>query len=133
MDRPLHITIRSSRIAQYYCVAVMLLSWLGIGLADIPWFMQLLLATCVVAYGWRAMLPTQLLAIRQLDYRGGSWFLHVADTVCEVNPGKKFFIGAGIISVPFTADAGKKYRLLLWPDSADADSLRRLRATLLAL
>jgi hypothetical protein len=140
MDRPqcvhlesLKLRLELSRIAGYYCAVVILLSWLSIGLAALPWYLQALLAVVVSAYGWRTIYLLHALKVSVLEFRNGSWFLHKADGLQEAILEKKIFLGAGIILLPFTLQSGKNIRLLLWPDSADAEGLRRLRATLLAL
>ncbi len=132
MDRPLQIHIKPSRIAQYYCAVVIVLSWLGIGLADLPWFVQALLVVLVLVHGWRVAISLQDPLIRALEYRNGDWYLlHGESGFCQTELEKKFFLGAGIIVLPFRLQCGECRRLLLWPDSADKDSLRRLRACLL--
>lgn len=139
MDRPQYVHLESlklhlklSRIAWYYCVVVILLSWLSIGLAALSWYVQVLLSLVVAAYGRQALRSLHNLTVSVLEFRNGSWLLHKADGLQEVMLEKKIFLGAGMMSLPFTLQSGKNIRLLLWPDSADADSLRRLRAVLLA-
>lgn len=132
MDRPLQIRIRPSHIARRYCVLVILLSWTGIGLADLPWGVQALSFAAVSMYGWLVIRSLQSQPIQMLECRQGDWFLRKADGLLDAELGKKIFVGAGIISLPFRLQ-GERLQLVLWPDSADADSLRRLRVTLLAL
>ena len=137
MDRPLqtpllHIKIKPSRIARYYCVVVILLSWLAIGLADLSLAVQMLLATIATAYGWRAMLQLRILPFSSLECRNKNWSVRIDDVLHIVELQHNFFVGAGIIVLSFQLPTGKKMRAVLWPDSADADSLRRLRTVLLA-
>ena len=132
MDRPLQIQTRPSRIARYYCAIVISLSWIGIALADLPWFVQVLSCALAAVYGWFVFRSLQVLPIQMLECRGGNWFLHKDDRLLDAELGKKIFIGAGIISLPFRLRSGEPLQLVLWPDSADTDSLRRLRAALLA-
>lgn len=132
MDRPLQIQTRPSRIAQRYCAVIIFLSWLGIGLADLPWFVQVLSCAAIAVYGWFEIRSLQVLPVQMLECRDGNWFLRKEDGLFDAELGKKNFLGAGIISLAFSLQ-GKQLRLVLWPDSADADSLRRLRAMLLAL
>lgn len=140
MDRPqclhpesLQLHIGSSRIAGYYCTVVMLLSWLGIGLAALPWCLKIILFVVVAVYSWLAFRSLRISAIPGLEFRNGSWILQRDDGLQEAVLEKKIFLGAGIISLPFRLQSGKSIRLMLWPDSADAESLRQLRAALLAL
>lgn len=140
MDRPLQIRTRAlqiqtrpSRIAQRYCAGVIFLSWLGIGLADLPWFVQVLSCAAIAVYGWCVIRSLQVMPIRMLECRDGNWFLRKDDCLFDAELGKKIFIGAGIVSLPFSLTNGERLQLVLWPDSSDADSLRRLRVALLAL
>lgn len=128
----LHIQIKLSHIAQYYCAAIILLSWLAIALAAVPLFVHMLLIAVVGAFGWRAMRQLQMLPVRAMEYRNGYWFLRVDDVLHTATLGKQYFLAYGMLSLPFHLPSGKTLRVVLWPDSADADSLRRLRVILLA-
>ena len=136
MDRPLqtpllHIKIKPSRIARYYCVVVILLSWFAIGLADLSLAVQILLSAIAAAYGWRAIRQLRTLPFSSLECRNKNWSVRIGDIFHIVELQQNFFVGAGIIALSFHLQTGKKMRAVLWPDSADADSLRRLRAVLL--
>lgn len=137
MDRPLqilllHIKIKPSRIARYYCVVVILLSWFAIGLADLSWVVQIFLGAIVAAYGWHAIRQLGALPFSSLECRNKNWSVRIGDVFHTVELQQNVFVGAGMIALSLQLPTGKKLRAVLWPDSADADSLRRLRAVLLA-
>ncbi|HSC75632.1 MAG TPA: protein YgfX [Pseudomonadales bacterium] len=139
MDRPRHnhpetlqLRLKPSRIARYYCVVVVLLSWLAIGLADLFLPAQALLMAVAGIYGWVAIRQLQALPFLALEYRNKNCFVCVDHVWRAVALERNIFVGAGMITLSFRLPAGKKNRAVLWPDSADADSLRRLRAVLLA-
>lgn len=133
MDRPLKIRIRSSRIAIYYCLLVTVLSFVAIGLTGLPLLLCLLLGGWAAVMGWRAVRAVRVPWVTGLECRAGDWFLCAGDFCCPVKFGQKIFLGLGIISVRLELETRKKIYLVLWPDSADEDSLRRLRIKLLAM
>jgi hypothetical protein len=132
MDRPLHLHLKPSCVAQYYCAAIIFLSCLAIVLAALPLLVHVLLIAVVGVYGWHAIRHLRLLPVQTLEHRSGCWFVCVDDVLQSVDLEKNIFLGYGIISLSFILPTGRKKRVVLWPDSADADSLRRLRAALLA-
>ena len=147
MDRPLHIKLKRSRIARYYCVVVIFLSWLAIGLADLSFPVQVLLSAVAAVYGWCAIRQLRKLPFYSLEYSNKKWSVQMNDALLAsalqvsglqesslqaVELQKSIFVGAGIVALSFQLPTGKKMRTVLWPDSADTDSLRRLRAVLLA-
>ena len=137
MDRPrqiplLQINIKPSRIARYYCVVVILLSWFAIGLADLSLALQIVLSVIAASYGLQAIKHLRTLPFFSLEYRNQNWYARIDDVLRAVELEKNIFVGAGMITVSFQLPTGKKIRVVLWPDSADAVSLRRLRAVLLA-
>ena len=137
MDRPrqipiLQINIKPSRIACYYCVVVILLSWFAIGLADLSLSVHIFLCVIAAAYGWQAIKYLRTLPFFSLEYRNQNWYARIGDVLRAVELEKNIFVGAGMITVSFQLPTGKKIRVVLWPDSADAVSVRRLRAVLLA-
>jgi len=108
-----------------------LLSWLAIGLADLFLFVQGFLVAIVAAYGWHAIRQLRTLPFSLLECRNKNWSVRISEDMHAVELQKNIFVGAGIIALSFRLPTGKKIRAVLWPDSADVDSLRRLRAVLL--
>jgi hypothetical protein len=129
---PLYIPIKASRIQQYYCAAVILLSWLAIALAALPLLVNILLMVAAGMHGVHVMRQLRILPVHAVEYRNGDWFLRIGDVSHAVTLDKQYFLAYGILSLLFHFRSGKHLRVVLWPDSADADNLRRLRATLLA-
>lgn len=134
MDRPLQrqiqLQIRPSRLAHSYCSGVCGLAWLAIAAADLPWWSQALLAGLVGWQGWRALRAIRQPRIACIRWQDGQWRLQGSNAVTEVVLDKRFFLTAGLVSLPFQSLTGEACRIVLWPDSADADSLRRLRVLL---
>ena len=103
---------------------------------------QILLSAVVAACGWRTVQQLRTLPFSSLEYRNKNWFVRVGggfqendlqvNSLQAVELQQNSFVGAGIIVMSFQLPTGNKMRAVLWPDSAEADSLRQLRATLLA-
>jgi hypothetical protein len=133
MDRPLQILIKPSRIARYYCLIVLLLAFFAIALTSFVLWIKVLLAATVCTYVAAQFRQLQRSTFSLLEWQDETWCLHSEMEKMEVLLEQRFFSGAGIISLPFRKQSGKRVRLLLWPDSTDEESLRRLRVRLLAL
>ena len=142
MDRPLHIKLKPSRIAHYYCAVVLFLSCLAIGLANLFLPLQVLLGVVAAVYGLHAIRQLKALPFSSLEYNNKKWSVRMGDALQAsglqednlqpVELQQNIFVGAGIIALSFQFSTGKKMRAVLWSDSADTNSLRRLRAILLA-
>ena len=130
MDRPLRLEIRPSRLAQVYCSSACGLAWFAMAVADLPWWSQVLLAGLVGWQGWCALRAIRQPPVTCLQWQDGQWRLQGPDVAVDAVLGSRMFLTAGLVSLPFRSLAGKVYRIVLWPDSADADSLRRLRVLL---
>lgn len=132
MERPLKILLEPSRIGQSYYIAITALCVLSIGLASLPVWGQGLLTGLVFWRGFLALQSERVLFCQQLEYCSGSWRLHVGGILSEAELAKNVFIGFGIVAMQFILPSGKPIRLLLWPDSAADECLRKLRVFLLA-
>lgn len=133
MDRPLQIHLKPSRIAQYYCLALLLLSLLAIVLTSFVFWIKALLVVMVFTYVLTACRQLQQVPFAILEWQQDEWCLHGRAESVMVSLQQKVFAGAGIVVLPFRSDSGKTIRLLLWPDSTDAGSLQRLRVLLFSL
>lgn len=132
MERPLTILLKPSWVGQSYYIALMILCGLSIGLADMPLWAQGLLLALVLWRGFLAVQSERILFCQQLECCSGSWRLHVGGILSEAELAKDIFIGFGIVAMQFILPSGKRVRLLLWPDSAADECLRKLRVFLLA-
>lgn len=132
MDRPLHLRPRVSRIAWMYCLSLLLLMWLAIALAALPVLLQIMMAVLVLLQTVLALRQCARPAVWQLEHQRNGWVLH-SDRGCEsVTLLPKVFTVLGVISLPFVLENGQHIRVLLWPDSAGREDLRRLRRLLQA-
>jgi hypothetical protein len=114
-------------------VVLLLLSSIAIAMAALPWVIRLVLFTVLAGYGGYAIRQLRMLPADTLECRNGDWGLRTNGVLQPVTLGDEYFLAYGILSLPFYPEPdGKTVRVLLWPDSADADNLRRLRAVLLA-
>ncbi|HQQ74891.1 MAG TPA: hypothetical protein PK031_07035 [Pseudomonadales bacterium] len=132
MERPLKILLEPSRIGQSYYITITALCVLSIGLASLPLWGQALLWALVFWRGFLVVKSERILCCQQLEYCSGSWRLHVGNVLSEAELAKNVFIGFGIVVMQFILPSGKPVRLLLWPDSATDECLRKLRFFLLA-
>lgn len=131
MDRPLRCPVKPSRFAQYCCCGMVALCCLAVCLADLSWYWQALLAAQVIGAGWRTVMAIRRSPVEAITCDAGQWQLVLAGSGQAVVPGRDTFIAAGIISLQCHLPSGKRCRIVLWPDSAPADSLRSLRKALL--
>ena len=111
-------------------LAMGVLAGIAIGLADLPRLIQLALAICLVsaltwaAWQWRRPLPgLRIKADGQLQLDAGTGIWQYADLL----PGS--FVSTGL-SVVRLRTSNATHRLVLLPDSASSDALRRLRLSL---
>ncbi len=131
MDRPLQCRISPSKIAQFFCITVLLLSCLAIVLADISLCWQVLLVLLVGCLTWHAIQTVRRPLVQCIGWQAGQWRIVGRGLADDVAVGSEIFFVAGLISLSFSLPSGKKRQVLLWPDSADAESLRCLRRILL--
>jgi hypothetical protein len=133
MDRPLKVRINPSRIAVYYCLLVTGLSYVAISLADLNIYFRALFFIVATVLFFQAFYTQKFSLITGIECQEENWFLHSGLRYEPVKIGRKFFLGLGIISLQLQRESGKVFYLVLWPDSADEDCLRRLRIRLLAI
>jgi hypothetical protein len=101
-------------------------------LAQLPWWVRIVLSLGVVAstaLEWRRWSRQRPLDLRLLpDGRWGIGTSSFDEIEATLLPGA--FRATFLIMLPLLLVDGGKRRILLWPDSAPADDLRRLRAWL---
>ncbi len=130
MDRPLQIRIDPSRIARAYSACVLLLALLAVAVAAIPFPLQCLLAVTVCVYGSCVLRELCRPPVRTLERIAGQWHLQTGDGQVDALLAPPAFVAFGVVSLRFVLPCGNRKRVFLWPDSSDADSLRRLRRAL---
>lgn len=131
MDRPLSLRPEPSRIAICYGVAVLSLAALALWLADLPGGVRLLLPTALAWLALRSWREWRQPAVTGLDWSAGCWSLCDGNKVHEAALLQPVFMAFGLVSLFFRLPTGRTVRLLLWPDSAPSEELRRLRCILL--
>lgn len=131
MDRPLQCRISPSNIAKVFCIAVLLLSGLAIVRADLPLYWQGVLMLLASWLTGRAIQTVRRPAVRCIAWQTGQWHISGPGLSEDAVVDREIFFVAGLISLTFSLSSGKKCQVLLWPDSADAESLRCLRRILL--
>jgi hypothetical protein len=131
MDRPLSLRPEPSRIALGYAATVLVLAALALWLADLPWALRLLLSAALAWLSVRSWRTWRQPVVTGLDWSAGCWTLSGRGALGEVALLQPVFMAFGLVSLGFRLPTGRTVRLLLWPDSASAEDLRRLRCILL--
>lgn len=131
MERPLHIPVRPSRIAQRVSQSITLLALLAIWQTGLPVYGQCLLSMALIIYCYVELLSLRKPAVQTLVYADGVWQWQDASGNHACILGNKVYIGFGLVCLYCVLPTGKKMRVMLWPDSTASDNLRRLRVYLL--
>jgi hypothetical protein len=128
----LRLRVIRSRIELIGLVLLHLMASVMPWLAQLPWWVRAALSLGVVASAvleWRRWSRVLPLDIRLLpDGRWGVGASSFDEIEATLQPGA--FRSTFLIVLPLLLADGGKRRVVLWPDSASADDLRRLRAWL---
>ena len=129
MFLPLELTLRPSRVYRAMLALAHGLALAGIWLAVLPDWAQGLLTAALLAGAWQLWRESlcQPRGLRvsqsgQLELLDGGW------RVAEIRG--RPVVRPWLVSVELVPKAGKARRLMLWPDSAPPDGLRKLRVWL---
>lgn len=124
---------RVSPWQQRFCVATTTVAVLAITLVPHSLTVRFILYALCLAYGgvfWRDISLVLPRAARAIEWRDDSWWLCVADEWIPVKLLDTNVFRDWSTALTFVAGA-RVWRIYLWPDSADASSLRQLRIHLL--
>jgi toxin CptA len=129
MFLPLELTLRPSRIYAAVLLPAAALASAGIGFADLPTWVRAVAATGLLAgmaQAWRQQKSRPLgLRISQ----SGQMEILLDDWQAANIQGQAVVL-PWLISLTAILENGAAKKLVLWPDSADADTLRKLRVWL---
>jgi len=129
MERLLAIPLKSSRITLYLHGGVLLLSILALWLCGLlVWIKLLLTAVLFVAALWQyqKQMPIRAIGIEQTQW----WLLYREHKIFVELVNEQLVLSWLVVLNIREKESGKKHVLALWPDTASADDLRRLRVLL---
>ena len=124
------IELKSSRLLGLLWAGMALLALFAIGLAALPDSVQWVLAAGMASlfgWKWRQALPLPRLRIAT---DGALQMLGEADAWCDIDVLGDSFVATGLIVLRYRLEGRKGPSLMLLPDSAAADDLRRIRMSL---
>lgn len=108
-----------------------LLAATAVWLAALPWWGSLLLAATVLLHLWQILQKQWFRpGERELRYRGGDWSLRDENGEEPLHPAGEWLVTSWLIVLRFKRADGSRLDLVLPPDSAPPDELRRLRVLL---
>jgi len=124
------IELKPSRRLGLLLLGMAVLGLLAVGLAALPLAVQLTLGGAVIGLagwgGWRARPRARL----RVATDGRLQCLDHATEWCDVEVLEDSFVSTGLIVLRYRKAGARVRTLTLFPDSADADALRRLRVSL---
>jgi toxin CptA len=122
--------LKTSRLLGLLLAGMGLLALLAIYLATLPGGVKLALSVVAAglsAWGWR---QASRLGRLRIAANGQLQALGDADEWCDVEVSGNSFVSTALIVLRYRFDGGALRKLILLPDSAPADDLRRLRVSL---
>jgi hypothetical protein len=125
------LQLRRSRIEAGALLALYLLALPMPWFAALSWWGRTLIDAgllLLAARQWRVWRQGPPISLRLLP--DGTWALDVAGQELEAQQLSGAYVTAHLVVLPLKLANGRVRRLVLWPDSATADELRRLRAWL---
>lgn len=126
----LNIPLRPSRRLAWFIVVAHALAAIAPWFSALSWWFCLLLDMLV---GWSLIWNLRRhywVGYRHLQYLERRWWLTDASGEHAVELAGEFLVTPWLLVLRFTRDTGAGVDLVLPPDSADADDLRRLRVLL---
>lgn len=125
--------VRTSRWVPALVAVLVLLCLLALELARIPWWTQLGAALGVLGYAWLCLRAEGRQRVAVARWRGdGNWLLELADGAKVPARLDGARVLGPVIFLRFSWSKGSCTNVSLWPDNADPDTRRRLRARLRA-
>lgn len=136
MDRLTAILLKPSQITVYLHGAVLLLALVALWLCGLMWWWKLIATVTLLAAAlWRYKQHKQL-PVAAIGCEQGEWWGCVDEQKTFIELVSAQLVLSWLVVLRFRIkelgekNAGKKYTLVLWPDTASAEDLRRLRVCL---
>ena len=133
MDRHLHLRIESSALLQRYLLCLLLLTWAAVALCGLPGWVKWLLAIAALVWVFHSIGNARYPVISGLLLDEDDWQLQTLTGTQPAQLCADSVVTYSITALHFITATGAHERVLLLPDSSDAESLRRLRVLLLNL
>jgi len=136
MELLITITFKSSRIARYLHIFVLLLALVALWLCGLNLWIKLLLTIALLCIGMWQYQQLKQLTVSMLGLEQEQWWALIRNQRTPVELVDEQLVLPWLIVLNFRVDesgeknSGKKYTLALWSDMAHADDLRRLRVLL---
>jgi len=124
------IELKPSRLLGLLLVGMAMLALFAIYLAALPGSVQLALAVVVAGLGGRGWQRASQLARLRIVADGQLQALDNAGEWRDVEVLRDSFVSTGLIVLRYRFDGQACRSLIMFPDSASADDLRRLRVSL---
>jgi hypothetical protein len=131
MDRHLHLHIKSSVLLQRYLLCLLLLAWIAIAVCGLPVWAKWLLAIAACVWVFHSIGNARYPVISGLLLDEGDWQLQTVSGKQPAQLCADSVVTYSITALHFITAAGAHERVLLLPDSSNAENLRRLRVLLL--
>lgn len=131
MDRLAAISFKSSYIARYVHAIVFLFTIIALWLCGLlVWLKVVLTAVLLCACVWQHRKQKQF-QVSAIGFEQGQWWalIHSHKLTIELVNEQLVLPWLMVLNLR-EKESGKKYALALWPDTASADDLRRLRVFL---
>lgn len=126
---PFSLHISPSRWSRGYGVVLHLL--LSAAVCSLPWSGWVVagLLLVVAGHGVVRSRNSQRHGVRRIDYRDQSWYL-TGPNGCVPARLQQATVWRWLVVMNFCSEAGRSCPIVLWPDSLEPETGRRLRATL---
>ncbi len=131
MDRQLHLHLKPSSVLRIYCFILLLLAIVAIMVSGLHALMQLLLVIVTVVWVVRCDDLCRFPLIQSVHVSQGKWQLGTRTGTLRVQLCPDTVVTYSITVLHCVDEQGFHHRIVVLPDSSDAESLRQLRVLLL--
>jgi hypothetical protein len=127
-----NLQLRASRLLLIFLCASHLLAAIAVWLSAIPAWLAALISAGVLLHFWQSLQAHCFAqAGRELRYSSeGEWSLLENSVLQPLQPVGEWLVTSWLLVMRFKRQDGRRLSLVLPPDSADGDELRRLRVLL---
>lgn len=131
MDWQHTLDIKPSRIAQRLPWLVLLLCLLALALCAVSLLLKVSFALLLLALHWQQQGALQTVVVSRIGYAQQHWWAIIRDKHCVVELAGEQLVLHGLLVLHLReVESGRVSHVVLWPDSASHDALRRLRVIL---
>lgn len=131
MDRLTNIILKPSCIALCLHAAVLCLSLIALWLCGLSWWLKLFLSILLLCTGILQHKKQKCLFVSAIGLEQEKWWALLQNRKVRIELVNEQLVLPWLVVLNWReAGTGKKYALVLWPDMAHADDLRRLRVQL---